>query len=260
MLREIYAHFYKQIVVRMSETGELAGTFVWPLIGILSLGLFGKYLIVEGASEAAIPMILIGVISWNFLGIATRAISFGILYDLWNNCMKHFFNTAIKLRYYVIGASIFALLSGLIAFFIVLGAISLIFGNSFIIINSYILFGFFVVMLHGIAQGMMVTSLFVSKGYNWQGLSWILPGIMMIICGVYYPISYLPESLQTISYLFPSTYAIQGMRDVVMGSLSVGQTNLLIGFLVSIAHLIFFSWTMKKAIQNGKKTGMIANY
>jgi len=260
MFREIYAHFYKQITIRITEKGELAGTFVWPLIGILSLGLFGKYLIAGGTSESAISLIIIGVISWNFLGIATRAVSFGILYDLWSNCLKHFFNTAIRLRYYILGTSLFAVLSSSIAFFMVVGAILALFGPGFFIMNQYIIAGFFVVFLHGIAQGMLVTSLFTSKGYNWQGLSWILPGIMMIICGIYYPITYLPEWLQTISYLFPSTYAIQGMRDVAMGSIAIGQTQIFTGFLVAIAHLVVFSWTLKKAIKSGKTSGMIANY
>jgi len=260
MLREIYAHIYKQIAFRMSEKGELAGIFIWPLIGILSLGLFGKFIITEGASQTAIYPLIIGVIAWNFLGIATRTVSHGILYDLWNNCMKHFFNTAIRIRYFILGTTIFALISSLIAFSIILICIILLFGVGAIPLSSYILAGMLIVFLHGVSQGLLICALFISKGYNYQGLSWILPGIMMIVCGVYYPISFLPEWLQTISHLFPSTYAIQGMRETMTGALTTGQTNIAIGFGVAAIHLAISGWLFKKSIQHGKNSGMIANY
>ncbi len=41
---------------------------------------------------------------------------------------------------------------------------------------------------------------------------------MFILCGVFYPVSTLPDALQTIVYFLPLTHAIELIRPLVAGT------------------------------------------
>jgi ABC-2 type transport system permease protein len=41
-------------------------------------------------------------------------------------------------------------------------------------------------------------------------------GIMLVVSGVYYPVSVLPGWMQTISTISPATYALRGIRSGIL--------------------------------------------
>ena len=45
-------------------------------------------------------------------------------------------------------------------------------------------------------------------------LGFIAQGLMLVVSGVYYPVSVLPEWMQWIAKISPATYALRGIRDV----------------------------------------------
>lgn len=52
--------------------------------------------------------------------------------------------------------------------------------------------------------------------------------IMAIVCGVSYPIEYLPSAVQYISKIFPMTYSLKLLRDVVMSNGNIADNFMLI--------------------------------
>ena len=46
-------------------------------------------------------------------------------------------------------------------------------------------------------------------------LGFIAQGILLVV-GVYYPVSVLPEWMQWLSVISPATYALDGMRDAIL--------------------------------------------
>ena len=47
-------------------------------------------------------------------------------------------------------------------------------------------------------------------------LGFMAQGIMLVVSGVYYPVSVLPEWMQAISVISPATYALRGIRSAIL--------------------------------------------
>jgi ABC-2 type transport system permease protein len=47
-------------------------------------------------------------------------------------------------------------------------------------------------------------------------LGFMAQGILLVISGVYYPVSVLPEWMQFLSVFSPATYALDGLRDAII--------------------------------------------
>ena len=53
-------------------------------------------------------------------------------------------------------------------------------------------------------------------------LGFIAQGLMLVVSGVYYPVSVLPSWREWISTVSPATYALRGIREAILGGAGVG--------------------------------------
>jgi ABC-2 type transport system permease protein len=67
--------------------------------------------------------------------------------------------------------------------------------------------------------------------------------IMVFLCGVFYPISAMPQMLQTIAYLMPLTYTIDGLRQ----AFSLSQDTIVL--IDALVLLVFFTVFIFPAIK-----------
>ena len=102
----------------------------------------------------------------------------------------------------------------------------------------------------------MILSLLVKYGNKFTNLAWIMPGFMMVLAGVYYPISILPASVRTISNVFPVTHAINGIRALTLSpEIALGEIMLaLVGGLIYLALSLY---VFKYAYNLSKKDGSL---
>ncbi len=47
-------------------------------------------------------------------------------------------------------------------------------------------------------------------------LGFIAQGMLLVVSGVYYPVSVLPEWMQALSKISPATYALEGIRAAIL--------------------------------------------
>ena len=47
-------------------------------------------------------------------------------------------------------------------------------------------------------------------------LGFVAQGVMLVVSGVYYPVSVLPTWMQWLSTISPATYALRGMRSAIL--------------------------------------------
>jgi ABC-2 type transport system permease protein len=116
------------------------------------------------------------------------------------------------------------------------------------------------------ACGMMLAAACLNMSRNGMFLSEGIAGIAYLLSGVVFPLKALPEWVQPISLILPTTYWLEGMRRSLMGPLpsqlgspltdwSNGKLALIllattVG-LVVIAQL-FWRWSERRAWRNGK--------
>jgi ABC-2 type transport system permease protein len=52
-------------------------------------------------------------------------------------------------------------------------------------------------------------------------LGFVAQGLLLVVSGVYYPVSVLPEWMQALAKISPATYALEGMRNAILDGASV---------------------------------------
>jgi len=113
---------------------------------------------------------------------------------------------------------------------------------------------------------------FSSVGILWAGFimvlkrgdpfNWIFTSLSWLLGGIYYPITVLPEWLQTVSTLFPITHALEGIRLALLQGYSTRS------LLPAILPLLGFGivmipvsiWIFHHAIRIAKSNGSLTQY
>jgi ABC-2 type transport system permease protein len=119
----------------------------------------------------------------------------------------------------------------------------------------------FLVLLAFLPFGMLFAALTVVVKQGNVGTSWVI-ALLSIIGGLYFPVSLLPNWLQTAAKLQPFTAATDLLRHLLVGS-SLGEspkTSLLklVGFAAVLLPLSIFA--LSRAILFGQRRGTIIEY
>jgi lipooligosaccharide transport system permease protein len=88
------------------------------------------------------------------------------------------------------------------------------------------------------ALGLIMTALAPSYDFFMYYFTLVITP-MMLLCGVFFPVTQLPESMQMLASLLPLTHAIDLARPLMNGDLPP-QTGLHIGVLLAYALMGFY--------------------
>jgi ABC-2 type transport system permease protein len=87
-------------------------------------------------------------------------------------------------------------------------------------------------------------------------LGFVAQGLMLVVSGVYYPVSVLPTWMQWIAKISPATYALRGIRDMILNGASLQWDDvwplLVIGTVSIPLGLVVFRAGERYAKQHGK--------
>jgi len=81
--------------------------------------------------------------------------------------------------------------------------------------------------------------------------------ILLVFCGINFPVQDLPQPLQVISYIFPLTYGVEAGRRTIAGATIVGIAPLLgqmllVGFVSIVLGYVFFRSFEHAARKSGR--------
>jgi len=87
----------------------------------------------------------------------------------------------------------------------------------------------------------------------------VIQAFVLLISGVYYPVSVLPNWMQPIARLSPATYVLEGMRQ---GMLQGAMTRSLLGYVwpllaIGIAAIPVGVFVFAQAERYAKRTGRL---
>jgi ABC-2 type transport system permease protein len=82
--------------------------------------------------------------------------------------------------------------------------------------------------------------------------------VLLIFCGVNFPVSLLPQALQPVSYLFPLTYGINAGRLTILGATLSDVSFLLVQMLIVGFIAMFIGYALFRLFENmARKTGRL---
>src|SRR6266446_2545805 len=107
-----------------------------------------------------------------------------------------------------------------------------------------------------IGVGMMTAVLPLISPEKGTQLGFVAQGLMLVVSGVYYPVSVLPAWMQWISKISPATYALRGNRNQILHGAGLAWADvwplLVIGTLSIPVGLVVFRAGERYAKKHGK--------
>lgn len=231
-LQGIYALWKREVIRFFRNKSRFVGSLGMPFffLAILGTGLNnifnapiqGSYL--EFITPGIISMVLMfGSVSSGILVLMDR--QFGFLKETLASPMSR---TAIVFGK-ALGGSTTALVQGTIIMIV-----SLFLGVQIQIFNIFLLFGFMVLIsIMFVSLGTAIASV-MEDMHGFQLIMNFLIMPLFFLSGALFPLKSAPQFLRSLSYLDPLTYAVNGLRFLLLGSSEID-------FLLSLSVLLVFT-------------------
>ena len=274
--------------VRRSEMGALLGFaerqlyvykryWVWEvvwlfysIVSVLSIGFLASGLSAVGGASPGFDLhraqlyLLIGALLWGYLSLVFMEAAYAIAWERWEGTIEYTFMAPVRRTTHLTGICLFAIAYGLARTFIVLLAAIAIFNLDFSHANipgALVVLAAAIVPLIGLA--ILTSVLPLLSPQKGEQMSFAVQGFLLLVSGVYYPLSVLPAPLQLAGAISPLTYALDGMRRSLLDGAGVGDELPTVGILVAMgavlipAGILVFSWAERRAKRLGllKRSG-----
>ena len=248
----IAAFAYRNYLFAVKNFFTFAELLFWPLIQILSIGLMGQFLALEPDLQA---FLLTGAIVAGVLQVAQLDVAYGFLYDVWSKSVKQTLLAPVALPDILIGSWLFGLVRGGLAF-ILLSLIAA-WGFGFHLpAAGTVAVAMAGVFINALLVGMTVLFFIFLYGQRIDIIAWILSVLLMLVCGIYYPVGILPEAMQPVAAALPLTYFLEYFR-IGYGFTPTFTHLLAKGFGLSAAYLVLAYVLIRFAHNRARRTGMI---
>lgn len=203
--------------------------------------------------------LVIGTLVWRYLSLIFIWITEIIAIERWEGTIEYTLMAPIHRLTHMGGQTLFAVAYSLIFTAIVMGANVLMFDINLANANllgglAMLLAGSFSFVGIGI-MGSILPLLFPERG---QQMTHVIIAIMLLVSGVYYPITVLPTPLREMAAISPATYVLEGARRALLEGAGMGELwqfiwpTLIMGAIAIPAGLWVFGLAEKYAKRNGK--------
>jgi len=204
--------------------------------------------------------LLVGTLVWHYLSIVFDSISEMIAWERWEGTIEYTFMAPVSRFTHMIGTTIFSLVYGLLHTCIILVVVALFFHLD---LSQANLTGGAIVLVAGsvsfIGLGIVASVLPLLFPERGAQMTHVVQALVLLISGVYYPVSILPGWMQPIARLSPATYVLEGMRDGVLRGVPTAD---LLGYvwplmLMGVAFIPIGLAIFRAAERYAKRTGKL---
>jgi len=204
--------------------------------------------------------LLVGTLVWHYLSIVFDSISEMIAWERWEGTIEYTFMAPVSRFTHMIGTTIFSLVYGLLHTCIILVVVTLFFHLD---LSQANLAGGAIVLIAGsvsfIGLGIVASVLPLLFPERGAQMTHVVQALVLLVSGVYYPVSVLPDWMQSIARLSPATYVLEGMRDGVLGG---APTAKLLGYvwplvLMGVTFIPIGLVIFRMAERHAKRTGKL---
>jgi ABC-2 type transport system permease protein len=108
-----------------------------------------------------------------------------------------------------------------------------------------------------IGIGMMTAVLPLISPEKGTQLGFIAQGLMLVVSGVYYPVSVLPDWMQTLSKISPATYALRGCRASIIDGAGLAWADAWPLLLIGVVSIPLGLWIFRRGERYAKRTGKL---
>jgi ABC-2 type transport system permease protein len=201
--------------------------------------------------------LLVGGVIWAFLGIIFEIVTETVAWERWEGTIEYTFMAPVSRPVHLFGMGIFAVLYGIVRAVILFVAVVAFIGIDVPNANYAAALALLAIAsISFIGIGMMTAVLPLISPEKGTQLGFIAQGLLLVVSGVYYPVTVLPQWMQWISTISPATYALRGTRASILHGAGLAWADvwplLLIGAASIPLGLAIFRTGERYAKRHGK--------
>jgi ABC-2 type transport system permease protein len=185
----------------------------WPAVQLILWGFISKFFIEHSSWLAqASGVLMAAVLLWDVLFRAHLGVSLAFFEEMYSRNLGHLFVSPLRVTELTGALLAISFLRTLIG---IAGAavLAIPLYNFSIFGLGLPLLGFFAnLLVMGWSIGLLVAGMVLRYGLGAESFAWVSIFAIAPLSGIYYPVSTLPEWLQPVSWLLPSSSVFEGMR------------------------------------------------
>jgi ABC-2 type transport system permease protein len=203
---------------------ELAFLF-WTVANTLTIVFIAKGVQASGGHldvQRETTTLLIGAVIWAYLGIIFEILTETVAWERWEGTIEYTFMAPLSRAVHLGGMGLFAVLYGVVRTALLFAIVALFFGLHFqhadfataLVLLAVASFSF-------VGIGIVTAVLPLISPEKGAQLGFIAQGMLLVVSGVYYPVSVLPGWMHWLATISPATYALRGIRAAILHDASI---------------------------------------
>ncbi len=215
-----------------------------------------------GSQEGQLDLVLylgIGTVVWAYLRAVFANVGEMVAWERWEGTIEYTMMAPISRLAHMLGVSLFSIIYGLARSALLLGVLALFFSVD---LSNANLGGAALILLVGsvsfLGFGIMAAVLPLLFPERGEEMTFVISSILLLVSGVYYPISVLPDWMEPLATISPATYVLEGMRAALLEgtpTLALGPSILpilILGALTLPIGIAIFGWGERYAKRTGR--------
>jgi ABC-2 type transport system permease protein len=215
-----------------------------------------------GSQEGQLDLVLflgIGTVVWAYLRAVFANVGEMVAWERWEGTIEYTMMAPISRLAHMLGVSLFSIIYGLARSALLLGVLALFFSVD---LSNANLGGAAIILLVGsvsfLGFGIMAAVLPLLFPERGEEMTFVISSVLLLVSGVYYPISVLPDWMEPLATVSPATYVLEGMRAALLEgtpTLALGPSILpilILGALTLPIGIAIFGWGERYAKRTGR--------
>jgi len=237
--------------------------FLWTVANTLTIVFIAKGIPAVGGKidvEKVTTILLVGAVIWAYLGIIFEILTETVAWERWEGTIEYTFMAPLSRPVHLFGMGLFAVGYGVVRAILLFGVVAAFF-SLHLPHPDYVaaLVVLIVASISFIGIGMMTAVLPLISPEKGTQLGFVAQGLLLVVSGVYYPVSVLPQWMQAISVISPATYALRGCRAAIIDGAGITDlwTEIWALLVIGAVSVPLGLWTFRTGERYAKKHGKL---
>ncbi len=229
----------------------------WPTVQMIMWGFVTQFFATNSSWVAqAAGVLLAAVLLWDVLFRAQLGVSYVYMEEMYARNLGQLFASPLRPYELICALLMVSMLRTLFG----VGTAALLaiplYHYSIFSMGLPLLAFFTLLLIFGWAMGLLMCALLTRYGLGVESLVWAAVFALAPVSGIYYPIDTLPDWLQAVAFVIPSSHVFEGMRTVLVEH-RFDLTAFFRSALLTLGYLALGVFVFLQAFESARERGSL---
>ena len=238
--------------------------FIYNVVSVLTIGYLASGLSAGGAAHLDLDRtrlyLLVGSVLWSYMSMVFLEVTLAISWERWEGTIEYTMMAPVRRVTHLLGVCWFGIVYGVVRTALTVLVVALLFHLDLTHANFL---GAGLVLaaatLPILGLGVFTAILPLLSPEKGDQMAMAVQGLLLLVSGVYYPLTVLPFALRIVGQASPLTYTLSGMRASLLDGAGVGALAGTVGLLLGIGAVLIVTGFLAfgRAEARAKRLGLL---